>query len=353
MFRADQITRARLALLGIITLAGALIKLVLTQGQEDEAFGWMDLVPWICLTLILLHTRLIRAPHKQASGLLAAALLGNALTFGLFNPVQSAVPIFSLNRDAIQQHLMETAGAQVSSEGTLIVPGRYGAVLAGVGLPTITHVLYYPQQAFFRKYFPDISSGAFDTLFNRFEHVSVRDNGPVSVSTTESEGGPDGHASGTSGNHASEAPFLAYVDHVEVPASAFLNQDTDIPQLKIASSPLPPVPAGTPSGHIDSIQIDDHGKISLQGWVHLPLDGATIRAWASVPIQHMTLIRQTRPDVAQAIDPALLRSGIRLEIHLAEGPETDVRPCLRADGLKGETSTITFPGEEPGCTLLR
>lgn len=158
-----QITRSRLALLGSITLAGALIKLVLTQDQEDEAFGWMDLVPWVCLTLILLHARLIRAPHKQASGVFAAALLGNVLTFGLFNPVQSAIPIFSLNRDAIQQHLMETAGARVSSEGTLIVPGRYGAVLAGVGLPTITHVLYYPQQAFFRRYFPDISSEAFDT----------------------------------------------------------------------------------------------------------------------------------------------------------------------------------------------
>ena len=164
---------------------------------------------------------------------------------------------------------------------------------------------------------------------------------------------PNGRTSGISRNHSRETPFLAYVDHVEVPASAFLNQDTDIPQLKIASSTLPPVPVGTPSGHIDSIQMDDHGKISLQGWIHLPLDGAAIQAWASVPIRHITLTRQTRPDVAQAIDPALLRSGIRLEIHLTEVPKANVQLCLRADGLKGETSTVTFPGGEPGCTLLR
>jgi hypothetical protein len=192
-----NLSTRRLALLATITLVGTLLKPLLVPADRSEIYTWMDGVPWLCLAFIALHARLTRNPDQLTQSVLLAALLGNVLTFGLFNPVQSATPIFALDRESVRQHLFSAAGARTTADGTMVVSGHFGAILAGAGLPAINHVLYYPQLSFYRRYFPALPEAEFNALFNRYEHVSVSGSG---------EG----------------KPRLVYMDHVQVPADAFL-----------------------------------------------------------------------------------------------------------------------------------
>ncbi len=91
------------------------------------------------------------------------------LTFGKFNPLQQAQPIFNVP----ETPLLVTLRAQAKSNpnGWAVVPGGRWALLGGVGIPAINHVLTSPQLDFFRAVFPELSGQTFCKTFNRYAQI--------------------------------------------------------------------------------------------------------------------------------------------------------------------------------------
>lgn len=135
---------------------------------EAAWFDWVILAA-VALTLPLAAT----ARNQQVKGMLivGSAVLTSAVTFGTFNPLQSAGPIFHPPASPMINGLKRFV--QTHPKGWLAVTGGYGGVFAGLGLPSISHALLQPQLAFFRSVFPEMEQKQFNLIFNRFMYVTV------------------------------------------------------------------------------------------------------------------------------------------------------------------------------------
>ncbi|HEL5054093.1 hypothetical protein U4I66_12005 [Stenotrophomonas maltophilia] len=189
-----RLGRGRLLLLAALLLAGCLLKFAFGQGSFSRLHATADAWPLLCVGVLAFAARRPRFAGHPVALVLAVAALGNVLTNGLFNPVQSARPIFDMDRSAVLAS-MQARGARQAADGALVVEGRYGALLSGVGIPAVNHTLYFPQLAYFRARFPDMPEDRFNTTFNRYHHVMVSDVAE---------------------------PRSMYADLVEVPAAAML-----------------------------------------------------------------------------------------------------------------------------------
>ncbi|MBD7922538.1 DUF7657 domain-containing protein [Xanthomonas bonasiae] len=329
-----RLSTRRLAALALLTVAGILAKLAYGDGSVHGLYSWKDAVPLLCLGLLVLIACRVRRDSARTKAVLTVALLGNLLTYGLFNPIQSAYPIFSLDREQVRQNLQQR-GAATDANGVIVAPGHYGALIAGAGLPSINHVLYYPQLDFFKRHFSEMSDEQFQLTFNRYAHISVGDT---------------------------EAPVIVGADHIAVPASAFVAGALSKPKrsapqngdpLQIHMLNARPVAAIAQSvfGHVDSISPWENGQITLQGWLHAPIDDSTkISVWTSASPSQSSAIRMLRPDVAAAVDPALGASGIRLTVRFAPGVKASDL-CLLVE-QKDRSSTVRFPDGRLGCTSV-
>lgn len=201
-----RLGRGRLLLLAALLLAGCLLKFAFGQGSFSRLHATADAWPLLCVGVLAFAARRPRFAAHPVALVLAVAALGNVLTNGLFNPVQSARPIFDMDRGAVLAS-MQARGARQAADGALVVEGRYGALLSGVGIPAVNHTLYFPQLAYFRARFPDMPEDRFNTTFNRYHHVMVSDVAE---------------------------PRSMYADLVEVPAAAMLAAP--------AQPPAPPQP---------------------------------------------------------------------------------------------------------------
>ncbi|PZT31531.1 hypothetical protein A7X93_11035 [Stenotrophomonas maltophilia] len=201
-----RLGRGRLLLLATLLLAGCLLKFAFGQGSFSRLHATADAWPLLCVGVLAFAARRPRFAAHPVALVLAVAALGNVLTNGLFNPVQSARPIFDMDRSAVLAS-MQARGARQAADGALVVEGRYGALLSGVGIPAVNHTLYFPQLAYFRARFPDMPEDRFNTTFNRYHHVMVSDVAE---------------------------PRSMYADLVEVPAAAMLAAP--------AQPPAPPQP---------------------------------------------------------------------------------------------------------------
>lgn len=201
-----RLGRGRLLLLAALLLAGCLLKFAFGQGSFSRLHATADAWPLLCVGVLAFAARRPRLAAHPVALVLAVAALGNVLTNGLFNPVQSARPIFDMDRGAVLAS-MQARGARQAADGALVVEGRYGALLSGVGIPAVNHTLYFPQLAYFRARFPDMPEDRFNTTFNRYHHVMVSDVAE---------------------------PRSMYADLVEVPAAAMLAAP--------AQPPAPPQP---------------------------------------------------------------------------------------------------------------
>jgi hypothetical protein len=167
-----RLTRSRLWILTGLLLAGTLAKLAFGEGSFSRLHSAADALPYLCVALLAyVGTRPRFAAHATAL-VLGACCLANLLGNGLFNPVQSARPIFAMDRDAVLTSL-QARGAAHAPDGSLVAPGHYGALLQGIGIPAVNHVLYQPQQPYFRQHFPGMDAEAFNFTFNRFSHIAV------------------------------------------------------------------------------------------------------------------------------------------------------------------------------------
>ncbi|MBH1836766.1 hypothetical protein I5T88_12850 [Stenotrophomonas maltophilia] len=189
-----RLGRGRLLLLAALLLAGCLLKFAFGQGSFSRLHATADAWPLLCVGVLAFAARRPRFAAHPVALVLAVAALGNVLTNGLFNPVQSARPIFDMDRSAVLAS-MQARGARQAADGALVVEGRYGALLSGVGIRAVNHTLYFPQLAYFRARFPDMPEDRFNTTFNRYHHVMVSDVAE---------------------------PRSMYADLVEVPAAAML-----------------------------------------------------------------------------------------------------------------------------------
>jgi len=158
----------------LVMMAIICCKQLLAGDKWHDAISYFDFTPVLALFLLLLLHWL--RPSRSWVPLVVTAIGINALTFGLFNPLQSAYPIFSINQSAVKQHLL-SSGATATQSGALIVPGDWGALINGAGIPSFNHVLLYPQLGMFKKYFSQLPANQFNNLFNRYEHVSFAPSG--------------------------------------------------------------------------------------------------------------------------------------------------------------------------------
>ena len=92
-------------------------------------------------------------------------------TFGLFNPLQSAKPIFHTPETPMLARLK--ADAARNPHGWVVTENTNGACLNGLGMHALPHVLMLPRLDFFRPFFPDMPAEQFNTVFNRYAHIVV------------------------------------------------------------------------------------------------------------------------------------------------------------------------------------
>lgn len=323
-----RVTPKRLAVLLIATLAATALKLAFSTEGAHDTFSYPDLVPYACL-LIIAPGAYMPGLRTRATGLvLAAALVGNMLAYGGFNPVQSAKPIFAMDKERVEKTLSQH-GAEKSADGIVVAPGHYGALLAGIGIPAVNHVLYHPELGFFRHHFPQLPKDQFNLIFNRYAHVSV--------------------GAGTN-------PQIIAPDHIQIPANVILGRApplaTDKAGIEMLKQRPPAVPADALAGHMDTIGPLKNGSVTLQGWFHAKLDcGTYVRVWTSAQPSSAALETIKRPDVAATVDAALLDSGAALTISFdAQVSETEI--CLDAIDADNRVTSVRFPNGDWGCTQL-
>lgn len=145
-----------------------------TAGSQSSAgLAWEPLITIAVTVGVLMVYRRFERHHvlDGRAALVAIAALVGVITFGRFNPIQQAHVIFDIPPSARQEQWRELA--RQNPNGWLAIPGTYGALLNGAGIPSITHTLMAPQLKFFRAVFPDMDPAAFDETFNRYGHVML------------------------------------------------------------------------------------------------------------------------------------------------------------------------------------
>jgi len=165
-----QVTSRRCAIFAVLIVATWLLSKALLLENTRHAvdrinFDWVVLGPF-ALAVLLVRRR----PHAfdRRIVLLAAFVATSIATFGLFNPVQSAKPIFDPAPTAVVEEARRRAAAD--PQGFVV-----GTILNGVGVPAINHVLLMPQLDFFRRFFPELPADRFNQIFNRYAHIVVGD----------------------------------------------------------------------------------------------------------------------------------------------------------------------------------
>jgi hypothetical protein len=144
------------------------------RGGTALARGWMDWIAVVPFMLLLFITRLVANDriaavlqgHGVLFGLIAAV---GAMTFGAFNPLQSARPIFSPPETSYLRTLREMTLAH--PEKLVALEQTSGAMLNGLGVPAINHILMRPQFDFFRARFPELADDVFTHVFNRYAQI--------------------------------------------------------------------------------------------------------------------------------------------------------------------------------------
>lgn len=171
------LTLRRVLVCTYVVLAGcALIKIYwLYPAYGNTSFNllllaWQD---YLVLGLLLLALAVKRYGSIPLT-LLVVAAASNVLSFGFFNPLQSAAPIFTPPQMAYLRSIMHNPD-NFSASGYYIGPWLgHGAVQNGLGLPSLGHVQFAPQLAFFRRAFGAcMSEEDFNLVFNRFAHILV------------------------------------------------------------------------------------------------------------------------------------------------------------------------------------
>ncbi len=111
------------------------------------------------------------SPSISRVAILGIALFPVVLGWGWFNPLQSTQVMFRKPDTKFTRELDALAATRM--DGAIAVTGVADAILNGVGYRSVTHVVVTPSPQLFRPYFPEMDEREFNTIFNRFTHVSL------------------------------------------------------------------------------------------------------------------------------------------------------------------------------------
>jgi hypothetical protein len=131
-------------------------------------FDWAAVIPFGIAFILTICSSRARSCSREIA--LSAAMVTGAATFGTFNPLQPAQVIFNLPETPFLKNVR--AMAERNPNGWAILPGSYGAVLNGAGIPAINQTLPTPQVQFFKKIFSSMSESQLNATFNRYAHIT-------------------------------------------------------------------------------------------------------------------------------------------------------------------------------------
>jgi hypothetical protein len=252
------------------------------------------------------------APAVAHAVLAGISLLVGFATFGTFNPLQSAWPIFNLARNKVTQDLDWLAS---SNRGVLVVEGELlSAIGNGLGYRSLSHVTTTPNLGFWRTRFSDMPTNEFETVFNRFSHIV-----PVQE----------------------ERPRLLAEHAVGVPVQPFLTVNPI--QVRYISK----IPQDLQSyGHVDRAELRSTG-VALMGWA----------GWTSPVKDRVLEVKVTPEPTGEALSSVLIRSdlpqatkqavsalnGFTILVPMAQGSSLP-RVCVVAyDASTGQRSLLRNP----------
>jgi len=176
------ITPRRLAAFTVAMVAAWLAKIGFNQFWPQAnvtiwdalIYGWFD---WIVVIIFLEAAVLVwkykAPPAFNVRALFAAAAIAGMITFGTFNPFQQAFPIFAPPSETPFLASVRKQ-AKTNPNGWAVVPGWYGSLFSGIGIPAVNHTLTAPAMGFFRKIFPEMNDAEFNYLFNRYANISLK-----------------------------------------------------------------------------------------------------------------------------------------------------------------------------------
>ena len=274
--------------LGGVVAAWFVSKVVISDTPPElDRFDLLVAFPLIGLLVLRWRWPALLPPRRLVLLALAVTAAG---TFGQFNPVQSARPIFERRPSAFLDALEDYAAAH--PRGWVVVDGHFGAILNGAGLPAINHVLLQPQLDFFRAAYPDMAPDAFDQTFNRYAHVMLEPQAE---------------------------PSVRQLDLVAIPPDPF-----GIP-LPIRTLDAPP--AGVAGGKVTALRTGERTwRVTLSGegpWRGVRPDHALGLAMAPGVgrIVSASAYRLARPDLVESRKDRLAFAagyGARIDVELAE-----------------------------------
>jgi hypothetical protein len=277
-----------------ISIARAAMFLVITSavwiGTKNAVFeSWFDGVILVTVglaTAIAAIRSAIKTSDQRGVLLFGAAVLTSALTFGTFNPLQSARPIFHPPVSPLIEGLQRLALAH--PHGWIAASGSYGAILAGLGLRSVNHALLRPELDFYRPIFSEMEPGEFNTVFNRYMHADLAAVGRPRVLDVNRD------------------------DHVLVP---MVDLGTPLPATAVTN------PTTSHSGYGGQIEtarweLDRNSwKLLLVGWVPFGdlVSGQALEIWIPKELAQLRTsvraVRNYRPDLTAATVGSDFRMG--------------------------------------------
>ena len=260
------------------------------------------------------------APAIAHTALAGISLLMGFVTFGTFNPLQSAWPIFNLAPNKVTNDLDWLA---TRNNGVLVVEGELlSAIGNGLGYKSLSHVTTTPNLGFWRTRFPDMPTREFETVFNRFSHIV-----PVQE----------------------ERPRLLAEHAVGVPVQPFLTANPI--QVRYVSK----IPQDLQSdGYIDRAELRSN-SVAIMGWA----------SWTGPAKDHALELKMTPEPAGEALSSVLVRSdlpqvtkqgvsalnGFTLLVPLVEGSYMP-RVCVVAyDMSTGRRSLLRNPAGVDYCAM--
>jgi len=313
------LTRARVAVFTcVVAAAWAASKLVLSHAPlEPDRFD-LVIIPVLLLLLALRGLAPQALPPRRLA--LSAVALTTAITFGGFNPIQSAVPIFAPQKSAVLDTF--AAYAKANPKGWVIALGMYGSTINGAGAPAINHTLLQPQLGVFRAAYPDLDRKTLNGVFNRYAHIMPA---------------------------IAWSPSLALADVAAAPPDPFaIPLPADV-EARVTGA------QGPERGGVEQVAVVQLGPrrwgVTAGGWsdwsgvrpdqrLRVSLDESVGR------ILKATAFRLPRPDiVAKLGDPALFAAGfgLRLEVETPAISTTFPAQRIQVAAVGGRGGALALP----------
>jgi hypothetical protein len=121
----------------------------------------------IAAYLVARHTKI-----DPAVPLLAASVITAALVIGRFNPLQQAWPIFNREETPVIAQMRDAVDPKT---GYLVKQFFFGSVQNGLGFKSIAYTTAVPQWQFWEQFRDKVDAETFNTAFNRYSNIAVKD----------------------------------------------------------------------------------------------------------------------------------------------------------------------------------